>query len=176
MIKVHQERADLPTFIKNEVAQAHDCMSVNVCGSEKLNSAVRESIRTPRMVDILRGGPTISLHVESFENAVRVYSFLDGECTYISSANASQWGPPESRETSLYSTHLDYSLLPITDDDRASGTPTSERCPEPRTTSLVFLAANGRLLEPATLMEELHGIRSATSTGARLPGQEIEHR
>ncbi|EKM76674.1 hypothetical protein AGABI1DRAFT_78091 [Agaricus bisporus var. burnettii JB137-S8] len=86
MIKVHQERADLPTFIKNEVAQAHDCMSVNVCGSEKLNSAVRESIRTPRMVDILRGGPTISLHVESFENAVRVYSFLDGECTYISFA------------------------------------------------------------------------------------------
>ncbi|XP_006463197.1 hypothetical protein AGABI2DRAFT_120020 [Agaricus bisporus var. bisporus H97] len=75
MIKVYQERADFSTFIKDEVAQAHDCMSVNVCGSEKMNRMVRESIRTPRMADILRGGPTISLHVESFENAVRVYSF-----------------------------------------------------------------------------------------------------
>ncbi|KAF7763902.1 hypothetical protein Agabi119p4_8439 [Agaricus bisporus var. burnettii] len=69
MIKIYQERADFARFIKDEVAQAHDCMSVNVCGSEKMNRMVRESIRTPRMADILRGGPTISLHVESFENA-----------------------------------------------------------------------------------------------------------
>lgn len=104
MIKIYQERADFATFINDEVAQAHDCMSVNgmcpssfeydkrlmrylffliVCGSEKMNRMVRESIRTPRMADILRGGPTISLHVESFENAVRVYSFLGDYCTYI---------------------------------------------------------------------------------------------
>ncbi|KXN81188.1 Ferric/cupric reductase transmembrane component 1 [Leucoagaricus sp. SymC.cos] len=45
---------------------ARDAMSVTVCGTHALASAVRKAVRYPRMSDILKGGPTVSLHVEAF--------------------------------------------------------------------------------------------------------------
>lgn len=83
-VKIHQGRPELDKLIKDEVALAKDVMSVNgglislgcvlrhfhafitVCGTHGLVKAVREAIRYPRMMDILKGGPTISLHVEGF--------------------------------------------------------------------------------------------------------------
>lgn len=53
-----------------------------VCGSHALSSAVRKAIRYPRMVDILKGGPTISLHVEGFGNAVSKDIFTSCRSTH----------------------------------------------------------------------------------------------
>lgn len=33
---------------------------------------MREAIRTPRLMDILRGGPTVTLHIENF-GSVHIY-------------------------------------------------------------------------------------------------------
>ena len=41
-----------------------------VCGTHALAETAREAIRTPRARDILRGGPTVTLHVESFGGSV----------------------------------------------------------------------------------------------------------
>ncbi|KAF9444633.1 hypothetical protein P691DRAFT_807110 [Macrolepiota fuliginosa MF-IS2] len=66
MVKIHQGRADLDKLIRDEVMLAKDTMSVNVCGIHGLTGAVRKAMQYPRMLDILKGGPTISLHVEAF--------------------------------------------------------------------------------------------------------------
>jgi ferric-chelate reductase len=39
--------------------------SVVVCGTHALANAVRSALRPARFMDVLRGGPTVSLHVES---------------------------------------------------------------------------------------------------------------
>jgi hypothetical protein len=44
MIKIHRERADLATFIENEVAQAQDCMSVNGMYPAPFNATKKSSI------------------------------------------------------------------------------------------------------------------------------------
>jgi len=44
-----------------------------VCGTRGLEKAVRKAIRKPRIGDILRGGPTVSLHIEGFGSGVGIY-------------------------------------------------------------------------------------------------------
>ena len=44
-----------------------------VCGTRGLEKAVRKAIRKPRIGDILRGGPTVSLHIEGFGSGVSIY-------------------------------------------------------------------------------------------------------
>jgi hypothetical protein len=84
MVQVHHGRADLDKLLKGELELAKDNISVNgahvlrgriakadglfrlVCGSHALANVIRKSVRYPRMMDILRGGPTVSLHVEAF--------------------------------------------------------------------------------------------------------------
>lgn len=43
---------------------------IPVCGTHALAGAVRSSLRYPRFMDVLKGGPTVTLHVEAFGNAV----------------------------------------------------------------------------------------------------------
>lgn len=66
MVTTHRGRGDLEKLIAEEVEYARDAMSITVCGTHALADAIRHSIRSPRFGDILRGGPTISLHVEAF--------------------------------------------------------------------------------------------------------------
>ena len=39
---------------------------LSVCGPRSLVNDTRAAIRSPRPMDILRGGPTISFHAENF--------------------------------------------------------------------------------------------------------------
>ena len=38
-----------------------------------MERAVRKAIRKPRIGDILRGGPTVSLHIEGFGSGVSIH-------------------------------------------------------------------------------------------------------
>lgn len=51
-----------------------------VCGNHALASASRKALRSLRFLEVLRGGPTISLHIEAFGDAVSFLTFL-GLCT-----------------------------------------------------------------------------------------------
>ncbi|KAF5356912.1 hypothetical protein D9756_006406 [Leucocoprinus leucothites] len=66
MVQIHHGRVDLDKMLKDEIALARDTMSVSVCGTLTLAKTVRKALRYPRFVDILKGGPTVSLHVEAF--------------------------------------------------------------------------------------------------------------
>lgn len=44
-----------------------------VCGTRGLEKAVRRAVRKPRIGDILRGGPTVSLHTEGFGSGVSIW-------------------------------------------------------------------------------------------------------
>ncbi|KAF9455527.1 hypothetical protein BDZ94DRAFT_700132 [Collybia nuda] len=68
-VNVRQGRPDVDELIKEEINQASGPISVNVCGTHALARAVRSSLRCPRFMDVLRGGPTVTLHVEAFGNA-----------------------------------------------------------------------------------------------------------
>ncbi|KAF8998384.1 ferric reductase NAD binding domain-containing protein [Cyathus striatus] len=68
-VQVQQGRPDIKALIETEVISSTGAISVNVCGTRTLAEAVREQLRSTRFSDILRGGPTISLHVEAFGNA-----------------------------------------------------------------------------------------------------------
>ncbi|CAA7270026.1 unnamed protein product [Cyclocybe aegerita] len=65
-VLLERGRPDLRKFIRDEIAGSVGRVSVNVCGTYALTDSVREAIRVPRLMDILRGGPTVTLHVESF--------------------------------------------------------------------------------------------------------------
>ncbi|KAF8809124.1 hypothetical protein BYT27DRAFT_7188217 [Phlegmacium glaucopus] len=65
-VQVCQGRPDVKSLISQEVEEATGKISINVCGTHSLANATRKAIRTPRLMDILRGGPTITLHVEAF--------------------------------------------------------------------------------------------------------------
>lgn len=41
-----------------------------VCGTLALANAVRSSLSRPRFMDILKGGPSITLHIEAYGNLV----------------------------------------------------------------------------------------------------------
>ncbi|KAF8903885.1 ferric reductase NAD binding domain-containing protein [Gymnopilus junonius] len=66
LTSLNQGRPDLDALIKNEIEADIGPISINVCGSQSLAEAVRRSVRVPRPMDVLRGGPTISLHIEPF--------------------------------------------------------------------------------------------------------------
>ena len=84
-------RPDLHGIIQQEIAMVSGRMSISgkpepkfvrwdslltvffpACGPFELGNAVRKAIRTPRFMDILRGGPTVTLHVEKF-GSVSIY-------------------------------------------------------------------------------------------------------
>ncbi|GLB45169.1 putative ferric reductase NAD binding domain [Lyophyllum shimeji] len=67
-ISMEQGRPDLKRLLDDEIHQASGDMSVNVCGTHALANAVKSALRRPRFFDVLRGGPTVTLHVESFGN------------------------------------------------------------------------------------------------------------
>jgi len=65
-VEVYSGRPNLKPLISKEVDEATGRMSVNVCGPRSLANDTRAAIRLPRPMDVLRGGPTISFHVEAF--------------------------------------------------------------------------------------------------------------
>ncbi|KAF8813105.1 hypothetical protein BYT27DRAFT_7181675 [Phlegmacium glaucopus] len=65
-VQVHRGRPDVKSLISQEVEEATGNISINVCGTHSLANDTRKTIQTPRLMDILRGGPTITLHVEAF--------------------------------------------------------------------------------------------------------------
>jgi len=82
---------DLQGIIQHEIEKASGRMSINgkpklkfvgwnfssprfspACGPHGLRDTVRKAVRTPRLMDILRGGPTVTLHIEIF-GSVSIY-------------------------------------------------------------------------------------------------------
>ncbi|KAG6826265.1 hypothetical protein H0H92_000516 [Tricholoma furcatifolium] len=61
-------RPDLKQLVKDVISQDQTggAIAFTVCGSSPLTHAVRSALRSPRFFDVLRGGPTVVLHVESF--------------------------------------------------------------------------------------------------------------
>ncbi|KAJ7675201.1 ferric reductase like transmembrane component-domain-containing protein [Mycena rosella] len=63
-------RPDVDAIVRTEVEAATGAMSVNVCGTRGLAEHVRRGLRGATSgSDVLRGGPSVSLHVESFGGA-----------------------------------------------------------------------------------------------------------
>ncbi|KAF9238223.1 hypothetical protein BU15DRAFT_88459 [Melanogaster broomeanus] len=67
-ITMSSGRPDLKAILREEVNGAVGRMSVSVCGSQGLAGSVRHALRFPvsGMHSILRGGPSVTLYVESF--------------------------------------------------------------------------------------------------------------
>ncbi|KAG2138460.1 ferric reductase NAD binding domain-containing protein [Suillus clintonianus] len=67
-VKMESGRSDLDALLKEEVSVASGSMSVSVCGSQGIARAVRHALRFPVSgpSSILSGGPSVTLHVESF--------------------------------------------------------------------------------------------------------------
>ncbi|KAF4618192.1 hypothetical protein D9613_011676 [Agrocybe pediades] len=59
-------RPDVTKLIQEEVRRVTGPLSINVCGTDRLANSVREAIRAPRFGDVVRGEPSIDLHVEAF--------------------------------------------------------------------------------------------------------------
>ncbi|KAJ8516400.1 hypothetical protein ONZ45_g6280 [Pleurotus djamor] len=66
MVRVENKRPDLEALIQNEILRSNGSMSVNVCGTHALAGVVRSALGKPRFMDILKGGPSVTLHVEAF--------------------------------------------------------------------------------------------------------------
>ncbi|KAG1725634.1 ferric reductase NAD binding domain-containing protein [Suillus paluster] len=67
-VKMEFGRPDLDALLKEEVNMASGRMSVSVCGSQGIARTVRNALRFPVSgpSSILSGGPSVTLHVESF--------------------------------------------------------------------------------------------------------------
>ncbi|KAG2057927.1 hypothetical protein BDR06DRAFT_987850 [Suillus hirtellus] len=67
-VRTENRRADLDALLKEEVDVTSGRMSVGVCGSQGIARAVRHALRFPVSgpSSILSGGPSVTLHVESF--------------------------------------------------------------------------------------------------------------
>ncbi|PCH37152.1 iron reductase [Wolfiporia cocos MD-104 SS10] len=67
-IQLNSGRPDLHALLRDEVAQNSRTMSVTVCGSQAIARACRSALRFPvsSPKNILKGGPNVKLHVESF--------------------------------------------------------------------------------------------------------------
>ncbi|KIJ60858.1 hypothetical protein HYDPIDRAFT_97841 [Hydnomerulius pinastri MD-312] len=67
-VKVENGRPNLPAMLREEVECATGRMSVSVCGSQAVARSVRRSLRFPvsSPLNVLNGGPSVTLHVESF--------------------------------------------------------------------------------------------------------------
>lgn len=84
LVRVQPGRPDLHGLVKDKIARAAGDVSINgivppiqscwssltqasVCGANAMANAVRSAARAPRPLDILKGGPDVSLHIESFD-------------------------------------------------------------------------------------------------------------
>ncbi|KAG1731750.1 ferric reductase NAD binding domain-containing protein, partial [Suillus lakei] len=67
-VKMEAGRPNLDALLKEEVSVTSGRMSVSVCGSQGIARAVRHALRFPVSgpSSILSGGPSVTLHVESF--------------------------------------------------------------------------------------------------------------
>ncbi|KAH7925255.1 hypothetical protein BV22DRAFT_452820 [Leucogyrophana mollusca] len=67
-VRMEPGRPDLDRMLKEEAAAATGRMSVSVCGSQAIARSVRHALRFPvsSPSNVLRGGPSVTLHVESF--------------------------------------------------------------------------------------------------------------
>ncbi|KAJ6525947.1 hypothetical protein B0H19DRAFT_970901 [Mycena capillaripes] len=69
-VKLIYGRPDIKGIVGTEIAQARGAVSVSVCGTTELAQSVRNALRDgrERFMDVLRGGPSVVLHVEGFGN------------------------------------------------------------------------------------------------------------
>lgn len=67
-VKLVHERADLRAILGDEVKVATGRMSVSVCGSQSMARSVRSALQFPvsSPLSIANGGPSVTLHIESF--------------------------------------------------------------------------------------------------------------
>ncbi|KAF9016423.1 hypothetical protein BDZ89DRAFT_1075648 [Hymenopellis radicata] len=68
-LKINAGRPDLDAILKDEAERTQGgCMAVTVCGSRQVAQAVRDALRYPLTdpMNVVRGGASVSLHVESF--------------------------------------------------------------------------------------------------------------
>lgn len=82
VVHVQRGRPNIELLMKEEISRANGDISVNgaflvfdslknmlilvtVCGSHGLASTVRSSLSSPRFFEVLKGGPSVTLHVES---------------------------------------------------------------------------------------------------------------
>ncbi|KAK0219859.1 ferric reductase NAD binding domain-containing protein [Armillaria fumosa] len=65
-----RQRPDLTGIIDRELSVCSGgTVSINVCGTTTLVETVRCALRMPRCIDIMKGGPSVVLHVEAFGSA-----------------------------------------------------------------------------------------------------------
>ncbi|KIK90705.1 hypothetical protein PAXRUDRAFT_151340 [Paxillus rubicundulus Ve08.2h10] len=67
-VKIENGRPNLHATLREEVECATGKMSVSVCGSQGIARSVRYALRFPvsSPLNVVRGGPSVTLHVESF--------------------------------------------------------------------------------------------------------------
>ncbi|KAF8164042.1 hypothetical protein K438DRAFT_2067751 [Mycena galopus ATCC 62051] len=66
-VRVLCGRPDVKAIIKSEITETSGSISANVCGTADLAATVRSALRTDSTpLDIVKGGPSVSLHVEAF--------------------------------------------------------------------------------------------------------------
>ncbi|KAJ7083231.1 iron reductase [Mycena epipterygia] len=66
-VRIIPGRPDVTAIVKSEVAAASGSISVNVCGTAGLAEHVRSALReASSAADVLKGSPSVSLHVETF--------------------------------------------------------------------------------------------------------------
>ncbi|KAJ7864414.1 ferric reductase NAD binding domain-containing protein [Mycena leptocephala] len=63
-------RPDIKGIVGTEIAEARGAVGITVCGTAELAQSVRNALRDgiARFLDVLRGGPSVLLHVEGFGN------------------------------------------------------------------------------------------------------------
>ncbi|KAF8177495.1 ferric reductase NAD binding domain-containing protein [Mycena galopus ATCC 62051] len=64
-------RPEIKGILDRVITEARGAVSINVCGTTELAQSVRYALRggITRFMDVLRGGPSVLLHVEGFGNA-----------------------------------------------------------------------------------------------------------
>ncbi|KAG5718867.1 putative ferric reductase transmembrane component [Termitomyces sp. T112] len=67
-INIANGRPDLTRLVREETAKAIGAISFNVCGTPTMSNTVRSALCRLRFWDVLRGGASTALHVESFGN------------------------------------------------------------------------------------------------------------
>ncbi|KAF5375667.1 hypothetical protein D9615_009357 [Tricholomella constricta] len=65
-VAIEEGRPDLKCLVEDEIVQSSGAISFNVCGTHALAHAVQSALKPPRFLDVLRGGPAVILHIESF--------------------------------------------------------------------------------------------------------------
>ncbi|KAH9895032.1 ferric reductase NAD binding domain-containing protein [Cubamyces lactineus] len=64
-VQITPGRPELSKMLKSEISAAAGRLSVTVCGSQAIVKSCREALRIPFM-SFMYGGPSVTLHVESF--------------------------------------------------------------------------------------------------------------